>query len=123
MRDDIATNGLLCIRTEHGSSIDLRNNLIGNDDRDSKFICKPLQIPQKLRQMHLSSTKLSSPAEISAVERGERIDDQQREARFGHHCCSLNEQVVLVVDIVGARVGDIVQDFVYVQAVPLRDGV
>src|SRR5262245_13857836 len=41
MGDDVATYRLLRIRVEHGtrSSVDLRDDLIGDDDGDAELVC------------------------------------------------------------------------------------
>ena len=53
--NDITSNGLLRIRIEHstGSTINLGNNLVGNNNSNTELVCKALQGSHELGQMRL----------------------------------------------------------------------
>jgi len=124
MRDDIPTNRLLRVGIEHGArpTIDLRNHLIGNDDRDAKLIRQTLQRAHELGQMRLARRELPATDEVGAIERRRGVDDQQGKARLAHHGRGLVQQLQLVVGVVGAGVGDVVEDLFAGEAVAVGDG-
>jgi len=39
------TDGLLIVRGEHGTTVHLGDDLVGNNDSDSKLICQALKVP------------------------------------------------------------------------------
>ena len=124
MRDDIPANRLLRIGIEHGAgtAIDLRNDLVRNDDRDAEFVREPLERAHELGEVRLAGGELAAAGEVGAVERGGRVDDQEGEARLAHHVGGLVQELELVVRVVGAGVGDVVEDLFAREAVAVRDG-
>lgn len=89
--NNVTSNGLLGVGCEHGSTIDLRHDLVGDDDGDAELVSNALERAQKLRQVHLTSRQLASAAEVRAIESSRTIDDHQSEAVLGHQGCSLEE--------------------------------
>lgn len=87
MSYDVPSNRLLRVRIEHrtGSTIDLGNNLVCDNDCNAEFIGEPLQGAHEFGQMHLSVGELATAVEISAIERGCAVDDEEGEAGLGHH--------------------------------------
>ena len=124
MRDNVPSDRLLRIRIEHGArpAIDLRNDLIGNDDRDAELVREALQRAHEFREVRLAGRELAPAGEVSAVEGGGRVDDKKREAGLAHHVGGLVEELELVVGVVGAGVGDVVEDLLAREAVAVRDG-
>jgi hypothetical protein len=53
--DDVASNRLLRVGIEHGAgaTVDLGDNLIGDDNRNTKLIREMLQCAQEFREMGL----------------------------------------------------------------------
>ena len=95
MRNNIATDGFLRIRIKHrtGPTIDLRNHLIRNNNRNTEFIRKALQRAHEFRQMRLPRTQFPPPAEIGSVEGRSAIDDEEREPRLAHHRAGLVQEL------------------------------
>ena len=124
MRNDVTANRLLRVRVEHGagSAIDLRDDLVRNDDRDAEFVREPLERAHEFREVGLAGGEFAAAGEVGAVERGGRVDDQEGEAGLAHHVGGLVEELELVVGVVGAGVGDVVEDFFAGEAVSVRDG-
>lgn len=67
--------------------------------------------------MGLPRGELAAAGEIGAVEGGGGIDDEEGEAGFAHHVGGLGEELELVIGVVGAGVGDVVEDFFAGEAV------
>jgi len=124
MRDDIPPNRLLRIRIKHGTrpTIDLRNHLIGNNDSNTELIRQPLQGAHELGEVRLARRQLAAADEVGAVQRRGRVDDEQGEARLAHHGRGLVQQLQLVVRVVGARVGHVVEHLLAREAVAVGDG-
>ena len=123
MRDDVAPNRLLRIRIEHGAgpAVDLRDHLIGDDDRDAEFVREPLQRAHEFRKVRLPRGEFAAAGEVGAVERSGAVDDEEGEAGLAHHVGGLVEQLELVVGVVGAGVGDVVEDLFAREAVAVGD--
>src|ERR1700712_2449301 len=113
MSYDVSSNGLLGIRIEHctWSTIDLGNDLVGNDDCDPELICQPLKSSHKLGQMSLSGRQLSSSNKVCSIQRSGAINDEKREPCLTHHRRSLVEQLKLMIGVVGASIRNIVENF------------
>jgi len=113
MGNDVASDGLLGIRVEHRtwSTIDLSNDLVGNDHCDSELICQPLKGSHEFRQMRLSGRQLPSSNKIRSVQRCRTINNKKREPRLTHHRRGLVEKLELMVGIVGTRICNIIEHF------------
>ena len=124
MCDDVPANRFLRIRIEHRArpAIHLRHDLVRDHDGDAELVRQPLQRAHEFREMRLPVRQLAAAGEIGAVERGGAVDDEQGEARLAHHLAGLVEQLQLVVGIVGARVGDVVEHLFAVEPVAVGDG-
>jgi hypothetical protein len=72
MGNDVASNGFLRVGIEHstGATVDLGDNLVGDDNCDAKLIRKMLQRAQELCKMGLPRRKFTTAIEICTVERG-----------------------------------------------------
>ena len=124
MRDDVAANRLLRIRIEHGagSAVDLRDDLVRNDDGDAEFVREPLEGAHEFGEVRLAGGEFAAAGEVGAVEGGGGVDDQEGKAGLAHHVGGLVEELELVVGVVGAGVGDVVEDLFAREAVSVRDG-
>mmetsp|Transcript_41501 Transcript_41501/g.69938 ORF Transcript_41501/g.69938 Transcript_41501/m.69938 type:complete len:307 (+) Transcript_41501:834-1754(+) len=119
---DVAPNGLLRVRIEHGSPVHLRHDLVREDDGDAKLVREPREHPQELRQRHLARGELATAAVVRPEQGRGGVHHQQRVAGLDHHRGGLDQQLHLMVRVEGAGVRDIVQDVVGVEPVPLGDG-
>lgn len=124
VRDDIATDGFLRVRVEHGtgSTVDLGDNLIGNNDGDAEFVRETLERTHELGEVRLAGGELAAACEIGTVERGGRVDNEEGKAGLAHHGGGLVEELELVIAVVGASVGDVVEDLFAAEAVAVGDG-
>lgn len=122
MCNNVSADGFLGVRVEHcrGAAIDLRHDLIGDDNGNAEFVGQSLECTHEFGQVTLSARELSAAREIRAVECRGTVDDQQREPRLGHHLCCLVEELELMIGVVGTSVGDIVQDFFAGEPIPVR---
>jgi len=111
--DDVTANRLLGVWVVHArrAAVDLRDDLVRDDDGDAELVGEALQRAHELGQVGLARRQLAAANEVGAVERRGRVDDEQREARLRHHLRRLVQEAELVVRVVGARVGDVVEDF------------
>ncbi|KAI3485224.1 hypothetical protein L1887_51509 [Cichorium endivia] len=121
VRDNVAPNGLLGIRRECGCSVHLRHDLVRDDHRHAELVRQTHQASQELGEVHLSRREFASTGKVGAVERRKRVNDEQREARFGHHRRRLHEQLQLVVGVVGTRIRHVVEHLFAVEPVTLGD--
>ena len=96
-------------------------HLVGHHDRAPKLLGQLRQRPQEPPQVDLPRRQLAAPVELGAGERGDRVDDDQGEARLGHHRRRREQQLALVVGVVRARVGDVVEHVGRVEAEALGD--
>jgi hypothetical protein len=96
--------------------------LIGNDHSNAELISDPLEHSQVLRHMHLSRSKLTSAGEVSSVESSGRVNHHQRKSVLSHKCGCLQEQLVLLVCIVGTRIGNVIKHLLFIKAETLRNG-
>ena len=71
--------------------------------------------------MRLPRGEFATAGEVGAVEGGGAVDDEEGEARFAHHVRGLVEELQLVIGIVRAGVGDVVQYFFAGEAVAVGD--
>ena len=124
MGDDIASDGFLGIGIEHGAgpAIDLGDDLVGDDDGDAELVREALQRAHEPGQVRLAVRELAAAGEIGAVEGGGAVDDEEGKAGLAHHLAGLVQQLQLVVGIVGARVGHVVQHLFAVEPVAVGDG-
>lgn len=124
VRDDVPSNRLLRVRIEHGagSAVDLSDDLVRDDDRDAELVREALEGAHELREVCLPGGELAAAGEVGAVEGGGGVDDEEGEAGFAHHVRGLVEELELMVGIVSAGVGDIVQHLLARQAVSVRYG-
>ena len=65
--------------------------------------------------------EFAAASEIGAVEGSSGVDDEEGEAGFAHHVGGLVEELELVIGVVGAGVGDVVEDFFAGEAVAVCD--
>jgi len=119
---DVAADWLLRVGVEHGGAVHLGHHLVGDHHRHAELVCEAHQVAEKPREVHLASRELSTAAVVGPVERGGRVDDNQGVPGLGHHGGSLGEEGELVVGVVGAGEGDVVEDLLPIQAVLLRGG-
>ena len=124
MRNDVAPDRLLRIGIEHGAgpAVDLRDDLIRNNDRDAELVRETLEGAHKFGEVGLAGGELAAAGEVGAVEGGGGVDDEEGEARLAHHVGGLVEELELVVRVVGAGVGDVVEHLFAREAVAVRDG-
>jgi hypothetical protein len=68
--NDISTDRLLRIRVEHRtwSTVNLRNNLIRDDDRNPKLISQALQGTHELGKVRLTGRQLTATVEVRPVQ-------------------------------------------------------
>ena len=113
MRDNIPTNRFLGIRIKHGArpAIDLRYDLICDDDSDAEFVSEALQGAHEFREVCLAGGEFAAAGEVGAVEGGGGVDDEEGEAGFAHHVGGLVEELELVIGIVCSCVSDVVEHF------------
>ena len=100
------------------STIDLRHHLIRDDDSHSKLVCDAQQCSQELRQVHLACRQLPTPRVIRAIQGCRAVHNHQRVATLGEHGRRLDQQLGLVIGVVGASVGDVVQHIRRIQTEP-----
>ena len=74
MRYDMTTDGFFGVCSEHGSSINLSHDLVGDDNCNSKFVCDTLEHAKELRQVHLTGRELTSARVICTIEGSGRVD-------------------------------------------------
>lgn len=113
--------------------------------RATHLIGETEQAAKELGEMHLTGAELSTSTEVGTIERSDRVYDEEGEPvtqqeggqsppnraisaldqnspRLGHHRTSLDEELRLVVGVVGPSVRDVVEDVLSVHAVALGDG-
>ncbi len=95
--------------------------LVGDDHGAAELVGQALQRAQEAAQAVLARRQLPAPDVLHAVQRGDAVDHDQREARVGHHGRGRDEQLALVVRVVRARVRHVVQHVVGVEPVPVRE--
>lgn len=121
MSDDIPSNRLLGVGIEHcGATINLRDDLIRDHDRNAELIRESLEGAHKLRKVGLSCRELAAAREIGSVQAGSGIDDQQREPSLCHHRSRLIQQLQLMIRVVRSRVRHIIQHLLTIQPEPIR---
>jgi hypothetical protein len=54
MSNNVATDGLFRVCSEHGGSVNLGHDLVGDDYSNSKFIGDTLEHAKELCQVHLT---------------------------------------------------------------------
>jgi hypothetical protein len=74
-----------------------------------------------LGKLLLALGELAAAGVVRAVQRGRAVDDEERVARLGHHRAGVHEELGLVLRVVGAGEGDVLQDVVRVHPVARRD--
>jgi hypothetical protein len=106
---NMAADRLLGVGTENGRRVHISHHLIGDEHRHTELVGQALQHSHEARQMHLTGRQFPSAAEVGPVEGGSAVNHQQRIPGLRHHVRRLHEQLRLVVAVVGARVGDVVE--------------
>jgi hypothetical protein len=68
--NDISTDRLLRIRVEHRtwSAVNLRNNLIRDDDGNPELISQALQSTHELGKVRLTGRQLTTAVEVRSVQ-------------------------------------------------------
>ena len=94
--------------------------MVRNDDGDAELVGETLESAHEFREVGLAGGEFAAALEVGAVEGGCRVDDEEGEAGFAHHVGSLIQELELMIRIVGAGVGDIVQHLLARQAVSVR---
>lgn len=120
--DDVATDGLLGIRHKHRSSIDLGHHLIGDHHRHAKLVGQTLQFPEEATEMHLAISELTSTTVVGSIKGSGTIHDDEGVVLLAHHGRSSDEELSLVVSVVGTGDSDVVEDVLAVETKPLSNG-
>ena len=95
--------------------------MVGDDHGHVELLSQLHEFAEELAQVLLSFAELASSREVDAVERHDRVDDEERVVVLHHHGGRSHEQRGLVLGGVRARVGDVGQHGVLVEAVALGD--
>ena len=113
------TDRFLIVSREHSAAriVHAGHHLIGDYDGNTELVRQPLQVSQELAEVHLSTGQLPATTEIGSVQGGRTVHNQQRVTRFAHHRRRLDQQVHLMVGVVGACAGDVVEHALHVQLV------
>jgi hypothetical protein len=121
MRNNMSTNRLLRVSSEHRTAIDLRHNLVGNYDCDAKLVRNSLESAQELSQVHLASGQLTTAAKVSTIESSCAIDHHQCETILRHQGCGLQQKLVLLIGVVCSCICDIVQHLLLIKTESLSN--
>lgn len=107
---------------EHRPSVEVgRDDLVGDDDGAPELLGELGQRAQEAAQVDLARRELPAAVELGAVQGRDRVDDDEREARLGHHRRRGEQELALVVGVVRAGVGDVVEDVGRVEPEALGD--
>lgn len=120
--DDVTTDGLLGVRHKHRSSIDLGHHLVGDHDSHSKLVGQTLQFPEEAAKMHLAISEFTTTTVVRSVQGGGTIDDDEGVVLLTHHGRGSDEELGLVVSVVGTGDSDVVEDVLTIKTKPLGDG-
>ena len=91
--------------------------MVRDDDGDAELVGETLEGAHELRKVGLPGGELAAAGEVGAVEGCCRVDDEEGEAGFTHHVRGLVEELQLMIRVVGAGVGDVVEYLFSAQAV------
>ena len=110
----MATYRLLGICCEHRASINLSDDLVSDDYSYTELISDALESSKELSEMHLTSRKFSSAAEVSSVESCSGVNDHQCESVFCHKSCGLEQKLVLLISVVSSSVSHVVKHLLFI---------
>lgn len=74
---NVTTNWLLVVRAEHGRSIHVGHDLIGDHHGNAELVGQSLQHSQETSQVHLSSGQLRTTIVISTIKSSGTVYNQQ----------------------------------------------
>ena len=117
----MASNWFLAISSEHRTTIDLCNHLVGNYNCNTELISNPLEGSQEFSQVHLPGGEFSTTAEVSSIQSCCAVNNQQGESVLSHQGSCLQKELVLLISVVGACVGNIVKNLLFIETEPLGD--
>mmetsp|Transcript_11584 Transcript_11584/g.24720 ORF Transcript_11584/g.24720 Transcript_11584/m.24720 type:complete len:269 (-) Transcript_11584:154-960(-) len=121
MRHDISSNRFRRVLSKR-HSVRIGHDLVGNKHRHAELLGETGQLPQKLGKLHLSLGELATARIIGTVERRGGIDDDERVPILGHDGRGHFEEFSLVLAVVGAGVGDVLERDVGIHSESLGDG-
>lgn len=122
MSNDVTADGLFGVSSEHGATIDLGDHLVGDHDSNAELVSDTLQRTQELGKMHLARGKFTTTGEVCSVEGGRGINNHEGEPVFRHQGSSLEQKLVLLICVVSACIGNVVEDLLLVHAKSLSNG-
>ena len=94
------------------------HHLVSDHDSDPKLVSEPLQAAQEPSELYLPRRKLSPAVELRPEQGGGAVDDDDPKAGLCHHRGGCDEELRLVIAVVRAGVGDVVEDVLAVQTKP-----
>ena len=112
---DMASDRLFGVGGEHCTGVYVSHHLIGDEYSDTELVGESLKHSHKPGQMHLTGSQFTPSAKIGSVESGCAVDHQKGVPRLRHHGRGLDQQLCLMVTVVGARVCDVIQYVVLIQ--------
>jgi len=80
----MATDGFFRVCSEHGGSVNLGHDLVGDDYSNSKFVGDTLEHAKELCQVHLTGIELTSARVICTIEGSGRVDYHKGESVLCH---------------------------------------
>jgi hypothetical protein len=89
MGNNMSSDGLFSVCGKHSASVDLGNDLVCYNNCYAEFVCDSLEGAQKLCQMHLSGTQLTSATKVSSVQSSGGVNHHQGKSIFTHQGSSL----------------------------------
>lgn len=79
MRHDVATDRFPRVGRRSGCIVDARDDLVRDDDGDAELVREAHERPEELGEVHLPRRELATARVVGAVERSDRVDDDERE--------------------------------------------
>lgn len=93
VRHDVAADRLPRVVRRARRVVDARDDLVRHDDGDAKLVGEAQQAAQELGEVHLARRELAAARVVGAVQRRDRVDDDEREAATQTRCESVSEEV------------------------------
>ena len=122
MSNNMASDRFLCITTHESSTINLRYDLICNQNCNTEFIRDSLQLTEVLCKGHLPCRQLSTTSVICPIKRSGRVYDHEGKFIFHHQCSSIHQELFLLVSCVGSSINNIIENLFGVQTVSFSNG-
>lgn len=121
MSHDVATNrlGRVFGKTH---PVGVCNDLIGDENRNAKFLGHSSQLSEKLADLHLTLRKFSATHVIGTEESGSGIDNQQGVSILSHNGGRRFEEFHLVLRVVGSSNCNIFQRRSWIQVETFGNG-